>query len=76
MAFNSCTNVLIVEDNFIVALIIEAIVEGFGCCLHRPQHRFFDMALYAARLGDLDHALLDFHPAERQSCASRTMAEP
>jgi CheY-like chemotaxis protein len=68
MALNFCTSVLIVEDDAIVALMMEAIVEDLGYRVHGPSTDF-DAALYAAQVADLDYALLDFYLADGQSAA-------
>ncbi len=60
MAFNSCTRVLIVEDDVIIASMMESIVEDFGYLVVGPASDF-GAALNAAKLDDLDFALLDFN---------------
>ena len=59
MAFNSCTRVLIVEDDAIVASMMEGIVEDFGYQIVGPASDF-QSALRSANSDEVDFALLDF----------------
>lgn len=60
MAFNSCTRILIVEDDALIAMMLEGIVEDLGYEVVGPSTQF-STGLHAARFDDLDFALLDFN---------------
>ncbi len=59
MAFNSCTRVLIVEDDAIIAIMMESMVEDLGYRVVGPSTNF-TTALQTAESAELDFALLDF----------------
>ncbi len=59
MAFHSCTRVLIVEDDPIVASMMEVVVEDFGYQIVGPAFNF-QSALRSAHTEEVDFALLDF----------------
>ena len=66
MTFHSCTRILIVEDDAIIALMMESIVEDLGYQVVGPSTDF-DTALHAAQSDDLDFALLDFNLGHGQN---------
>jgi CheY-like chemotaxis protein len=61
VAFNSCTRVLIVEDDAVVASMMEGIVEDIGHQIVGPAFDF-KSALRLANIDEVDFALLDFDP--------------
>jgi len=60
MSFHSCTRVLIVEDDVIIALMMVSIVEDLGYEVVGPSIDF-NTALQIAKRDELDFALLDFN---------------
>ena len=76
MAFNSCTRVLIVEDDAILASMMECVVEDFGYQIVGPAFDFHS-ALQSAHSDDVDFALLDFDLGSGRNAApiARALAE-
>jgi DNA-binding response OmpR family regulator len=56
--------VLLIEDEFVIALMIEELLKGAGFVVVGPALRL-DAAVHAARGMDIDAALLDVHRADQ-----------
>ncbi len=76
VAFNSCTRVLIVEDDAIVASMMEGVVEDFGYQIVGPVFDF-QSALQSADIDEVDFALLDFNLGNGETAApiAKALAE-
>ncbi len=68
VAFNSCTRVLIVEDDALVASMMEGVVEDFGYQIVGPALDF-QSAPQSADKDEVDFALLDFKLGDGRNTA-------